>query len=454
VGSAETWILEKVNYWSLNQRSNTEMQNTLRKCGTRIRLQNRIEEMSSDRIVQMKKKVWLILAIVVILTACQAKTTPVTILADGQVYSINTVQRVPAVILKDLGITLKPADRILYLGSNTPVDTALPEAKSYTLTIRRSVDITIISPEGRKIIQSSALTVGQAMSEAGYSVYVGDLLDPPAETPISGELEIHYQPGREIVISVDGIQLISRSAAATVGEALAEAGVSLVGLDISQPDESASIPEDGHIRVVRVVEAVTLSEKTIPFNTRTELTATLELDQQGLVQGGEPGLAITRVRTRSEDGVQVSQQTESESIVRPPQDRIMGFGTKIVIRSATIDGVTFEYYRAVKMYSTSYSPCQSADPQGRCRYGTASGLPVQRGTVAMVYSWYLAFGFDKLYIPGYGYATVGDNGGGAPSFNPYWVDLAWTDEDYQPMSGWTTVYFLTPVPQKLVYILP
>jgi hypothetical protein len=72
----------------------------------------------------------------------------------------------------------------------------------------------------------------------------------------------------------------------------------------------------------------------------------------------------------------------------------------------------------------------------------------------MVYSWYLAFGFDKLYIPGYGFATVGDVGGGDPSKNPYWVDLGWTDESYQPMVGWTTVYFLAPVPQNLVYVLP
>jgi 3D (Asp-Asp-Asp) domain-containing protein len=253
---------------------------------------------------------------------------------------------------------------------------------------------------------------------------------------------------------VDGTQVRTRSAAKTVGQALAEAGIPLVGLDFSLPDESAQLPQDGAIHVIRVSESIALTEKTIPFNTRSELSADLEIDQQAMLQNGEPGLAVTRLRTRSEDGVQVSQQSESESIVRPPQDRIMGIGTKIVIRTATVDGVTFEYYRALHMYTTSYSPCRSASPDGRCLNGTASGLPVQRGTVAMVYSWYLAFGFDKLYIPGYGYATVGDVGAGDPSINPYWVDLGWTDESYQPVEGWTTVYFLAPVPQNLVYVLP
>jgi hypothetical protein len=71
----------------------------------------------------------------------------------------------------------------------------------------------------------------------------------------------------------------------------------------------------------------------------------------------------------------------------------------------------------------------------------------------MVYSWYLAFGFDKLYIPGYGFATVGDVGGGPPG-NHYWVDLAFSDADYQPVYGTVTVYFLAPVPANLVTILP
>jgi resuscitation-promoting factor RpfB len=172
-----------------------------------------------------------------------------------------------------------------------------------------------------------------------------------------------------------------------------------------------------------------------------------------LLQGGEPGLAVTRTRSRFEAGLQVSQKTESESIVRPPQDRILGYGTKVVIHTATVDGENIQYYRFLTLTATSYSPCRSGTADGKCSYGTSSGLPVQRGTVAMVYSWYLAFGFDRLYIPGYGYATVGDVGSG-PAGSHYWVDLAFTDADYQPISGTVTVYFLAPVPTNLVYILP
>lgn len=400
--------------------------------------------------------VMLLVGFIILLSACQEKSTRVTILADGQTYSVNSIILVPRTLLDSAGITLGDDDRLLYLGAKIPLDADISVAKSITLQVRRAVTLTIKAPDGQKKVHTSALNVGQALTEAGYDLFSGDQIDPPGDTPIAGEMEISYIPGRDIVIIVDGTQVRTRSAAATVGQALAEAGVSLVGLDASQPVEVAPIPGDGQIHVVRVVESITLTQKSIPYNTRTEFSADLEIDHQALLQGGVPGLAVTRQRTRTEDGVQVSQQTEGESVVRPPQDRILGIGTKIVIRTTTLDGVTIEYWRALTLKATSYSPCRSADPQGRCLYGTSSGLPVKRGVVAMVYSWYLLFGFDHVYVPVYGEAVVGDVGGGWPNGNHYWVDLAWSEEEYQPMAypDGVTVYFLTPVPKNPGYILP
>lgn len=401
----------------------------------------------------MKKFWWLYPLVLVVLSACQATRTSVAILADGGTVTLTTASRIPAQILSEARISLGANDCILYLGSPVPPGSALPDAGSYTLTVRRLVKLIVLSPAGQKTISTCAPTLGQAMAENGYQLYAADRLDPPAETPIDRDLTVTFHPSLPLSIAVDGTLFQIRSAASSVGQALAEAGIPLIGLDSSIPNENAPLPADGRIQVTRVVESVSLAQKSIPFASRTEPSADLELDQQALVQGGEPGLSVTRVRSRSENGVQVAQKTESETIVRPPQDRILGYGTKVVIRTILVDGVSIEYYRALNMYTTSYSPCRSATPDGKCSYGTSSGLPVQRGTVAMVYSWYLAFGFDRLYIPGYGHAIVGDVGGGPPG-NHYWVDLGWTDAEYQPMSGWTTVYFLTPVPKNLVYILP
>ena len=400
----------------------------------------------------------LVLVAIFFLTAsCQPKTsqTAIQIIDGDQVSTLATAERIPANLLAEANITLSPADRLLYLGAAIPLDQPLPEAQSYTLQIRRAVTLTLVKPDGEQTIQSSAFTVGQALAEAGISLYAADLLDPPAETPLSeaeatGPLTVTYTPSREYAVSVDGKTLAIRSAAATVGQALAEAGIPLEGLDTSLPSEDAPLPVDRQIRIVRVVETVTLSQKSLPFGSRFEASADLEIDQQGIVQAGEAGLAVSRVRIRYEDSQEVARQEESESIIRPARDQIAGYGTKVVVHTATVDGVTIQYWRAVRVYTTSYSPCRSA--ADRCYYGTASGKLVQKGVVAVVSRWYAYMVGQPIYIPGYGYATIEDIGGGFP--DRYWVDLGWSDDDYQPMEGWNTVYFLIPVPANIMYILP
>ena len=404
----------------------------------------------------MKICIWPILALL-LLSACQSQPKAVTILDGGQVISLSTTKTVPADILAEAKITLGPNDRLLYLGSSTALESAISVNASITLTVRRAVTLTVVETDGEQSFQTSAQTVGQALTEAGYTLFATDRLEPPAETPISDPLTVRYQPGREIVFTVDGSQVRVLSAAATVGQALAEAGIPLIGLDTSIPEESALLPDDGRIRVVRVVESVALTQKSIPFNTRTELSPDLEIDQQTLQQGGEPGLAIVRLRIRSEDGVQVSQQSENESFVRRPQDRVLGIGTKIVIRTTTVDGVTIEYWRALTLYATYYQPCDSGPT--KCQYGTASGTTVRKGAVAFVYPWYLLLAGEQLYIPGYGYGFVEDNNGASISAygNTHWIDLGYSQTDVVDWdSRYVTVYFLTPIAANVadMYILP
>ena len=146
---------------------------------------------------------------------------------------------------------------------------------------------------------------------------------------------------------------------------------------------------------------------------------------------------------------EISRVTENESVVRPPKKRVLGYGTKVEIKIAAVDGVQIEYWRAVQMYATSYSPCRSGTSS--CSYGTSSGIRLTKGIVALRYSWYLNMGGQQLYVPGYGYATVGDVCGGC--VGKPWIDLGYDEDNYQPWSSWVTVYFLTPVPANILYAL-
>jgi uncharacterized protein YabE (DUF348 family) len=390
----------------------------------------------------MKKTYWMI-TILLFLASCQAQNRiAVTILDDGQIHTLTTEKRIPTEILSLAEVTLGANDRLLYLGAPTLLEQPLPEAQNYTLTVRRAVALPIITSGGQQTLQTSALTVGQAMVEAGYILYAADQLDPPAGTSLDGPLTVTYTPSREYTVSMDGKSVVIRSAAATVGQALAEAGIPLQGLDYSLPVESAPLPEDRQIRLVRVVETVTLTQKSIPFTTLSEYSADLELDQQAFTQPGAPGLAVSRVRVRSEDGVEVSRQPESESVVRPLQDRVVSYGTRVVMHTTTVDGITITYWRALQFWATSYHPAETGSDI------TASGRRLQKGLVGIDPD-YIPYG-TQMYIPSYGFAEAADTG----SIIGRWIDLGYRDDDYVAWHQWVTVYFLWPPPAVIPYNIP
>jgi uncharacterized protein YabE (DUF348 family) len=410
----------------------------------------------------MKKYPWLILTCLIFLSACHRTGSSITIVADGNSYTLHSNERIPTLLIDQAQLSLGVNDRIIFLGSSIEKDKALPAADAYLIAIRRARSLTITLPDSQKKIGTSAFTIGQALEEAGYRIYDADRIDPPEDTPLDSinddnSITVNFHPSSKLTLEADGQRTQLRTISENVGQTLSEAGLPLEGLDFSYPPEISQLPADGSVRIIRVSETVSLAQKTIPFGTRTELSTDLELDQQALLQGGEPGLKISRTRSRNEDGIQVSQISDDESIVRPPQDRVLGIGTKIVIRTANIDGVNIEYWRAMTLYATYYIPCIPGT--NNCHYGTASGTRVRKGEAALVYPWYLLLAGENLYIPGYGYATVEDNNGANSSayWGTKWIDLGYAQTDEVDwVNHYVTVYFLTPVPANIadLYFMP
>ncbi|HLO18386.1 MAG TPA: ubiquitin-like domain-containing protein [Anaerolineales bacterium] len=385
------------------------------------------------------------------LFACQPiNTLPfVTVIDNGKIITLQTEERVPSAVLSQAGITLNPNDCVLLNGLS--IDINQPITKNpITLQVRRAVTITIKTPEGEHKLQSSAFTVGEALQEASISLHAGDKIEPPLNSLVSGSpLTIYQLPSRALTVTSNGKPIRIETSAQTVGAALAEAGIPLIGLDYSLPAENEPIPFDGQIRLVRVSEAVLLAQKPIPFDNDFQASADVPLDQTQILQPGETGLIVQRIRIRYEDGKEISRLAEAETMVRPPKTRIMAYGTKVEVKTATVDGINIEYWRAVQMYATSYSPCRSGGEQ--CYSGTSSGKSLRKGMVGLRYSWYLSMQGQQLYIPGYGFASVEDVCGGCTG-KP-WIDLGFSDSDFEAWHSWVTVYFLTPVPPNVIYDL-
>jgi len=404
----------------------------------------------------MKLTLGLVLALALLLLACQPATSSTVTVIDGdQTITLQTNERVPSALLDQAGITLIPNDRILLNGLPVEPNHQSPNRQitksPITIQIRRAIGITIAAPDGEQKLQSSVFTVGEALQEASTWLRADDKVEPALDTPLTEGMKITVTASRELSVSVDGKVVQIRSSAQTVGEALAEAGIPLIGLDYSLPAEKDPLPSDGQVRVVRVSESLILAQKPIPFESELQASADVPLDQTQILQPGETGLTVQRIRIRYENGEELSRLTENETMVRPPEKRILAYGTKIDIKTTVVDGKTIEYWRAVQMWAVSYSPCRSGGD--RCYPGTSSGKTVQKGVVALRQDWYLSMQGQRLYIPGYGFASVEDVCGGCKNQDKPLIDLGFSDHDFEPWSTWVTVYFLTPVPANVIYVL-
>ncbi|MES0338889.1 MAG: ubiquitin-like domain-containing protein [Anaerolineales bacterium] len=376
----------------------------------------------------------------------------VTIHAGGEIEKVLTTESSPENILLEAGIRVFPGDQIdVTLWLEDPSGVQVPK---YPLSIQLhpGVALEIIDADTSIPVRSAAETVGEALWDAGIILYEGDQVEPNPGASVSAGDVIEVVRAQPFVFDADGEVVHTRAAAKTVGEALVQSGIALTGMDYAIPDVDRPVPGDGRIRVVRVRENILYEMEPIPFGTVYQPADHLELDTLEVISTGSYGVVAKRIRLRIEDGVEVERSVDEAVHIIEPKPRVVGYGTKIVIRTLNTASGTIQYWRAIPVYATAYSPCRSGVSE--CYPLTASGRPVTRGMVAVIRSWYNQMRGWPVFIPSYGSGSIEDIGAGFVDKD--WIDLGFTDDDFEGWHSWTTLYFLTPVPplDSIPWILP
>jgi uncharacterized protein YabE (DUF348 family) len=377
---------------------------------------------------------------------------PVYLDINGELLKIITAEKSIADILLSIGITILPGDRI-WVDGLREIDPGRMVSSDSTHLSYKEADRFQLQVGGDQImIRSAASTLGEAVAEAGIELLEGDVLVPPSDTPLAEIDHAILRRGRPVTILADNATVTTYIVAETVGEALQKSGLPLLGLDFVLPDLEEQLPETGEIRIVRVKEEILAEQTPLPFETIYEANPELEIDQRAVEDSGAYGVQANQIRVRYEDGQEVSRTVEGEWVAREPQPRRIGYGTKIVIRTLNTPDGSIEYWRALKMWATSYSPSRAGVPADYEWFGiTACGKKLTKGIVA-IDNRYIPF-HTMMYVPGYGYAEACDIGGGVIG---RWIDLGYSDHNYKSWHQYVTVYFLTPVPpaNTIAWVFP
>jgi 3D (Asp-Asp-Asp) domain-containing protein len=204
-----------------------------------------------------------------------------------------------------------------------------------------------------------------------------------------------------IVVVADGRQHQTRSSAATVGEVLAELGISLGPLDRTSPAPATPVRDGLPVRVTRVAKRTQVEELLVPARTVVLAVPERAAGHSQVLAEGQDGRLLREVRVWEKDGQVTARTVLREEVLVPAKDRVVMRGTE---GTPSRGG---DWRRALHMTATAYDPGPRSCGKHADGY-TATGARAQRGVVATDPR-VIPMG-TRLYIPGYGFAVAADRG--------------------------------------------
>ncbi|MCY4526247.1 MAG: ubiquitin-like domain-containing protein [Anaerolineaceae bacterium] len=360
---------------------------------------------------------------------------------DGVTRILRSPLNDPAALLAEAGLALAPGDALFVNGQRfDPAWSMDPATPLRQLELRRPQPFLLQDGDALRNLRSSARTVGEALLENGVALREGDVLHPPAATSLVANMTLQLRRALPLTLHADGESRPLRLPGETVAEALAAAGVQLADEDYSIPPGDTTLVAGMQLRVIRVREELVYERETLSHRTLTQADPELELDQRRVLQQGQDGIRGLPQRIRYENGAEVSRETGAAEMLQEPMDHIIGLGSKIVLRSINTPQGPRQFWRVLRMKATSYHPGSVGNSTT-----TATGAFLRKGIVASNPK-VIPYG-TEVYVEGYGVGSMEDTAAAwYVRQQPMFIDLGYSDADFQSWSKWVDVYLLTPVP--------
>ncbi|MGW0556111.1 ubiquitin-like domain-containing protein [Streptomyces sp. NPDC002926] len=195
----------------------------------------------------------------------------------------------------------------------------------------------------RRRVWTTARTVDGALRQLGVRAD-GAYLSASRSSPISRTgLALDVRTERTVTFMADRREHTIRTNAASVREALDEAGIELRGQDTTSVPLT-SFPRDGQtITVMRITTAVEIREEPIDFGTERTGDPSLLAGTDVVAQPGRPGARRVRYALRTVNGVRQKPKKIAEEVVREPVTQQVKVGTKRLPDSVQgADGLNWE----------------------------------------------------------------------------------------------------------------
>ncbi|MFJ3304822.1 ubiquitin-like domain-containing protein [Streptomyces sp. NPDC086549] len=254
-------------------------------------------------------------------TAFVAEDKPIELTVDGRPRTLHTFADDVTGLLAEEGVNLGAHDVVMPVPGTT-----LAGGDEVAVHYGRPLRLTIDGD--RHEVWTTARTVEEALDEMGVRVEGAYLSVPPSRRIGRAGLALDVRTERAVTIMADGRARTVRTNAATVQEAVEEAGITLRGQDTTSVPPG-SFPRDGQtVTVLRVTGTKEVREEAIPFGVTRTQDSSLFRGTEVVERHGLPGLRRFTYFVRTVNGVRERPRGERSEVVREPRAQVVKVGTK------------------------------------------------------------------------------------------------------------------------------
>ncbi|MFJ9347816.1 ubiquitin-like domain-containing protein [Streptomyces sp. NPDC101237] len=250
-----------------------------------------------------------------------AKDKAIELTVDGRPRVLHTFADDVTELLSDEGVRVGAHD-VVAPASGAVLASGDEVAVRYGRPVRLTLD-------GRpREVWTTARTVDGALAQLGVRAEGAYLSATRSQSIGRAGLALDVRTERTVTILADGRTRTIRTNAATVREAVAEAGVTLHGQDTTSVPQ-AGFPRDGQtVTVLRVTANREVREETVPFDVRRRPDPTVFRGTEVVERAGRPGLRRVTYYLRTVNGVRQRPRREQAEVVREPRTQLVRVGTK------------------------------------------------------------------------------------------------------------------------------
>jgi uncharacterized protein YabE (DUF348 family) len=254
-------------------------------------------------------------------TAFVAKDKAIELNVDGKARTLHTFADDVTELLAEEGVDVGAHD-VVAPGPGTELTSGDEVAVHYGRPVRLTLD------GQRSEVWTTAHTVEGALRQLGVR-QEGAYVSTSRSRRIGREgLALDVRTERAVTIMADGRARTVRTNAATVREAVEEAGITLRGQDTTSVPQG-SFPRDGQtVTVLRITGGKEVREEPIPFQVRRTDDPALFHGTEVVEQAGRPGLRRVTYALRTVNGVKQKPRRIRSEVVREPRPQVVKVGTK------------------------------------------------------------------------------------------------------------------------------